>query len=234
VKATFKVYRYDPELDSKPYYKDYEVEVEPTSILLDVLNDIKWHQDGGLTFRRSCGHAICGSCGMTINNQNRLACQTLVKDVDISKPVKIEPLKSYPVIKDLVVDMDKFYNKMFKVKPYLYNESTPVAGEFLQSIEDQQLIEEAASCIWCGCCTSSCPSFWADDDYLGPAALLKAYRFIFDTRDDLKEERLRIVNDADGVWRCHVIFNCVEACPREINITEFISRLKTKVVTTKL
>ncbi len=234
MKATFKIFRYDPDKDKKPYYKEYTLDVEPNTVLLDVLNDIKWHYDGTLTFRRSCAHAICGSCGMTINGKNRLACQTLIKDLDTSKPIKIEPLKSYPVIKDLVVDMNKFYEKMFKVKPYLVNDNPPPGREFLQTPEEQKLIDEAYSCIWCGCCTSSCPSFWADDDYLGPAALLKAYRFIFDTRDTLTEERLRIVNDADGVWRCHVIFNCVEACPKEINITEYISRLKLKVVTSKL
>ncbi len=233
MKVTFKIQRFNPENDTKPYFKEYTVETHSNAAVLDCLNDIRWHQDESLSFRRSCGHAICGSCAMNMNGKNGLACQTLIKDL---KPgtVTVKPLPSFPIIKDLVVNLEKFYEKFNKITPYLINDGPVPQKERFQSPEQQKIIEESTTCILCASCTSSCPSFWADDDYLGPAALVKAFRYVFDTRDTAAEERLKVVNDKNGVFRCHTIFNCNEACPKDINITGHIAELKLALVTTKL
>ncbi len=233
MEVTFRVFRFDPEKDTKPHYQEWKLDVPKTLRILDALHEIKWKYDGSLSFRRACAHGVCGSDAMTINGINRLACQTLVQDLKSTKIV-IEPMRHFPVIKDLIVDMKKFYDNLYRVKPYFINEEPPPARERLQSNEDRDFIDEATKCILCGACTSSCPSFWADPEYLGPAALLKAFRFVFDTRDAGAEARLGIVNDSHGTWRCHTIFNCVDACPKEINITWAISQLKKKLVTQKL
>lgn len=227
MKILFRIKRYNPETEDRPGYQTYELDAAPETSVLDCLHEIKWKQDGTLSFRRSCGHAICGSCAMTINNENRLACKTLIRDV--GRRVRIEPLRSFPVIRDLVVDLDRFYEKLYAVMPWFVNNSPPPDRERLQWAEDQTLIDEAASCILCACCTSACPSFWADDDYLGPCAILKAYRFIFDTRDQAQRERLAILDTSKGPWKCRTIFNCNEACPKEIDITNAIARLKLRL-----
>lgn len=227
MKVNFKIERFDPESGKPASFQSYTVEAKKETSILDCLHDIKWNQDGTLAFRRSCGHAICGSCAMNINGQNMLACKTLVQDT--GKNITIRPLRSFPVIKDLIVNLDRFYEKMYAIMPYFVNNTPPPDTERIQWPEDQELIDEAASCILCASCTSSCPSFWADDDYLGPSALLKAYRFIFDTRDQAQFERLRLIDTSKGPWKCHTIFNCNEACPKEIDITNAIARLKLKL-----
>jgi succinate dehydrogenase / fumarate reductase, iron-sulfur subunit len=229
MKVTVRIKRFNPEVDERPHFETYHIEAQPETPLLDCLHDIKWRQDGSLSFRRSCGHAICGSCAMTINGLNRLACQTLVKDVGAK--MTIEPLRSFPVVRDLIVDLDRFYEKVYAIMPWFINNSPPPDRERIQWPEDQMKINEASSCILCASCTSSCPSFWADDDYLGPAAMLKAFRFIFDTRDQAQIERLQLINTNKGPWKCHTIFNCNEACPKDINITDAIAQLKLKLST---
>jgi len=228
-KAYVKILRYNPEKDKKPHWQNFEIEVEHDATILDILNEIHWHHDGTLSYRRSCRSAICGSCAMKINGQNSLACETPMHKFKGNK-IKIEPLPGFPIIKDLVVDMEGFFEKLKAVKPYLIVDKPLPDKEFIQKPEDFELIREASTCILCGACTSSCPSLWANENYLGPAALLKAYRFIFDTRDDGTLERIDIVNDKNGIWRCHTIFNCMEACPKNIKITEYLSRIKVKVV----
>ncbi|HCA42018.1 MAG TPA: succinate dehydrogenase iron-sulfur subunit [Bacteroidetes bacterium] len=225
------ILRYNPEKDDKPYYQDFTLtEWSKDMRVLDVLHEIKWKHDGTLTFRRSCAHGICGSDGMKINGKNRLACSLLLGDINTNKPIVIEPLPSLPIIKDLVVDMSSFFMKYEVVKPYLINTTPPPPdSERLQSNEDAEKLFESAKCILCACCTTSCPSTWTNENYIGPAALLKTYRFAFDTRDDAQDERLDIVDTPDGIWRCHTIFNCIEACPKEINITWHISQLKKKI-----
>lgn len=224
-----KVIRYEPEKDQKPYWKTYDLEVDPDYTILDILNEIHWNIDGTLAYRRSCRSAICGSCAMKVNGRNVLACETPMHQFKGNK-LKIEPLPGFKIIKDLVVDMDDFFDKLQRVKPYLILDKPIPDKEFFQSPGEFEEIVDAINCILCGACTSSCPSLWGNDDYLGPAALLKAYRFIFDSRDDGTDERLDIINDRNGLWRCHTIFNCMEACPKHIKITEYLSKLKVKAM----
>ena len=227
VKLNVKILRYNPETDKKPYWKVYTLDTEDDVTILDVLNEIHWKIDGTLAYRRSCRSAICGSCAMKVNGRNVLACETGLH-IFKSSNLKIEPLPGFRIIKDLVVDLDEFFAKLERIKPYLILKKSIPDKEFRQLPEEFHKIEESAMCILCGACTSSCPSLWANENYLGPAALLKAYRFIFDSRDDGAEERIDIINDRNGIWRCHTIFNCMEACPKKIKITEYLSKLKVK------
>ncbi len=225
------IQRFNPEKDNKPWMGEYDVEVEPTDRVLDVLNQVKWYRDGTLAYRRSCAHGICGSDAMRINGRNRLACKVLVKDM--GDKMTIQPLLGMPVVKDLVVDMEPFFAKYRKVMPYVVNnDPLPADGrERLQSQADRERFDDTTKCILCAACTASCPSFWANGEYVGPAAIVQAHRFIFDSRDQATEERLNIMNEEMGVWRCRTIFNCVEACPREIKITKAIGEVKNALVT---
>ena len=223
-----RVHRYDPESDPAPHWEEFRVEAEPSDRVLDLLHQVKWYQDGTLTFRRSCGHGVCGSDAMLINGRNRLACEYLVRDAGTR--VTVEPVRGMRVIKDLLVDMDGFWDKYRSVMPFLVNDEVPTDGlERRQSPEERDRFEDTSKCIMCGACTTACPSFWSNPDYVGPAAIVNAHRFIFDSRDTATEERLQIMADADGVWRCRTIFNCVEACPRGINVTRAIMEVTRKV-----
>ena len=234
MKVTLKIFRYNPEKDKKPSYKTYKLEADPTDRVLDLLEKVKGYQDGTLSFRRSCAHGICGSDAMRINGFNRLACKTLVRDTGAK--ITVEPILGLSVIKDLIVDMEPFFDNYKKVLPYFINESPlPADGkERLQSAQARARFDETTKCILCACCTTSCPSFWASDDYLGPAALVTAHRFIFDSRDEAASERLQIVSETSGVARCHTVFNCTMACPREIQITKAIGELKMATITGKV
>lgn len=230
-KYTIKIKRFNPESDTAPGWEEFSLEMEPEERVLDALIKIKDTIDGTLTFRRSCAHGICGSCAMNINSMNALACQTLMKDMPAA--ITLEPLPALPIIKDLVVDMEPFFSKNSKVIPYLINSEPPPERERLQSPEEQAKIVQSITCVMCACCTTSCPSFWSDSEYLGPSAILKAYRFIFDSRDRAADERLRALATSHGLWRCHSIYNCVEVCPKEIDITDHISKLKRLTVKRK-
>ncbi len=234
MQVTLKISRYNPEVDKTFHYETYTLEAEPTDRVLDVLERIKGQYDGTLSFRRSCAHGICGSDAMRINGRNMLACKTLIRDV--GEKITVEPVLGLRIIKDLIVDMEPFFDNYKKVLPYFINDSPlPEDGkERLQSPEARLRFDDTTKCILCGACTTSCPSFWASDEYLGPAALVNAHRFIFDDRDQAAAERLQIVNDVVGVWRCHTIFNCTVACPREIQITKAIGELKMALETGKL
>lgn len=224
MQATLKIQRFDPDRDEKPYWHEYQVEVKPTDRLLDALHQVKWRQDGTLVFRRSCAHGVCGSDALTINNVNRLACKVLMRDLGTT--VTVEPLRGFPIIKDLVVDMEPFFEKYRSVKPYFITYEPDPSVERFQSQKDRARFDDTTKCILCGACTGSCPSFWGNHDYVGPAAIVQAHRFIFDSRDQGANERLEILNDRDGVWRCRTIFNCVDACPREIDVTRAIGEVK--------
>jgi succinate dehydrogenase / fumarate reductase, iron-sulfur subunit len=228
MQVDLRVLRYDPERDKKPHWDRYSVNSEPMDRVLDVLHRVKWELDGSLTFRRSCAHGVCGSDAMMINGRNRLACKIRVDQ--LGRKISVAPLPGMKVIKDLVVDMDDFFAKYRSVKPFLMADDRPPERERLQSAADRERYDDTTKCILCAACTSSCPSFWAQPSYVGPAAIVNAHRFIFDSRDDHAEERLEILADADGVWRCRTIFNCVDACPRGINITQAILEVSSAIV----
>lgn len=228
MQVQLRILRYDPERDQKPEWRTYSVEAGPMDRALDLLHKVKWEQDGTLTFRRSCAHGVCGSDALLINGRNRLACKIRVDQ--LGRKISIAPLPGLPVIKDLVVDMEGFFEKYRSVLPFQIDDGHPPVGERLQSPQDRERYDDTTKCILCAACTTSCPSFWAQPSYVGPAAIVNAHRFIFDTRDTGTEERLEILADADGVWRCRTTFNCVDACPRGIDITRAILEVSGAIV----
>lgn len=229
MKIELRILRFDPDRDQAPHEESYHVEAGPMDRILDLLHKVKYEQDGTLTFRRSCGHGVCGSDAMLINGRNRLACKTRLDQLR-GRRVTVAPLPGLPVIKDLVVDMDGFFAKFRSVQPYLQSDSPEPDRERLQSPAQRAVFDDTTKCILCAACTSSCPSFWAQPSYVGPAAIVNAHRFIFDSRDDHAEERLEILADRDGVWHCRTIFNCTEACPRGIHVTQAILEVSAKIV----
>jgi len=224
-----RVLRFNPELDERPHWERYRVESGPMDRVLDLLHKVKGETDGSLTFRRSCAHGVCGSDAMLVNGRNRLACKIRVDQ--LGSKISVAPLLGFRVIKDLVVDMEPFFGQFRSVMPYLMADDDPPADrERLQSPNDRARYDDTTKCILCAACTSSCPSFWAQPSYVGPAAIVNAHRFIFDSRDDHDHERLEILADEDGVWRCRTIFNCTDACPRGINITRAILEVSGAIV----
>ena len=232
---TLKILRYNPESDSKPHYESYTMEADPTDRVLDLLEYIKGYQDGTLTFRRSCAHGVCGSDAMRINGRNMLACKVLVQDLGTDQ-ITIEPILGLAIKKDLLVDMEPFFESFRSVMPYFVNDKPlPEDGkERVQSIEARERFDDTTKCILCAACTTSCPSFWSDGRYVGPAAIVNAHRFVFDSRDEGAAARLEILSDQMGVWRCRTAFNCTEACPREIHVTKAIAEVKQAIITGKL
>ena len=229
MRIELRILRYDPERDAKPHWEAYDIEADPKlDRVLDLLHRVKYELDGSLTFRRSCGHGICGSDALLINGRNRLACKERIEK--LGRRISIAPLPGLPVVKDLVVDMEGFFDSYQSVMPFLVNDRPLPARERLQSAEDRARYDDTTKCILCAACTTSCPSFWANDAYVGPAAIVNAHRFIFDTRDDAAEERLEILAGDDGVWRCRTIFNCTDACPRDIHITQAILEVSSAIV----
>jgi len=232
--VTLRIRRFNPELDSEPYWHDYEVEVIGTDRVLDALNSIKWEQDGTLTYRRSCAHGVCGSDAMRINGLNRLACKTLIKDLNMDTAITVEAIKGLPLEKDLIVDMEPFFQAYRDVQPFLISDGHEPTRERHQSTVERKRFDDTTKCILCAACTTSCPVFWNDGQYFGPAAIVGAHRFIFDSRDDGADQRLEILNDQDGVWRCRTTFNCTEACPRGIQITQAIQEVKRALITRRV
>ena len=232
ITVTFRVRRFNPEVSAEATWEDFQLEIDPKERVLDGLHKIKWDVDGTLTFRRSCAHGICGSDAMRINGKNRLACKTLIKDINPEKPITVEPIKGLTVLKDLVVDMEPFFQAYRDVMPFLITKDTnEPTRERLQTAEDRERFDDTTKCILCAACTSSCPVFWNDGQYFGPAAIVNAHRFIFDSRDEAGEQRLEILNDRDGVWRCRTTFNCTDACPRGIEVTKAIQEVKRALIT---
>jgi succinate dehydrogenase / fumarate reductase, iron-sulfur subunit len=229
MKITFQVQRYDPERDLSPHLEDYEVELEPESKVLDGLLYIKANLDGGLAFRRSCAHGICGSDAMLIDGQERLACKTLLRDLGTASGgrVRVEPLKGLPLQRDLMVDQGKFFANYRSVKPYLINEEPPPAKERLQSQAEREGIDDATKCILCGSCYSACPVIREKNPlFIGPAAILNAARFAFDSRDRGLAERLPALDGPDGARACENKFRCTLVCPRGIKVTKSINATK--------
>lgn len=226
----FSVYRYDPEKDQEPYMEDLSLELPKGSdmMLLDALEYLK-AKDQSLTFRRSCREGVCGSDGLNINGKNGLACLTHVSE--LKQPIVVRPLPGFPVIRDLVVDMSQFYRQYEKVKPYLINDDTLETKEFLQSPKDREALDGVYECILCACCSSSCPSFWWNPEkFIGPAGLLWAYRFIADSRDTATEKRLADLEDPYSLFRCRGIMNCVQVCPKGLNPTRAIGKIRSKLL----
>jgi len=233
-KVTLKIKRYDSEREPNSWWSEHLLEAEPTERVLDLLNRVKWEQDGTLSFRRSCAHGICGSDSMRIDGANRLACKTLV--AELGSTITIEPLLGMRVQKDLIVDLEPFFASYRTVKPYLISESPlPADGrERLQSPAQRLRFDDTTKCILCACCTASCPSFWASNEYIGPASIVQAHRFVFDSRDEGAGEHLQAAGNTMGVWRCHTAFNCTLACPRGINITQAIGEVKRALSTGRI
>ena len=225
----FKIYRYDPDKDDKPYMQDISVELEESDKkLLDALVRLK-AKDDTLSFRRSCREGVCGSDAMNINGKNGLACLTSMDEV--VQPIVLRPLPGLPVIRDVIVDMTQFFKQYHSIKPYLINNDPPPERERLQSPEDREELNGLYECILCACCSTSCPSFWWNPDkFLGPAALLQAYRFLADSRDTKTEERLASLDDPFSVFRCRGIMNCVNVCPKSLNPTKAIGKIKDMMV----
>jgi succinate dehydrogenase / fumarate reductase, iron-sulfur subunit len=227
------IYRYNPDVDAKPYMQDYDIQLEPTDrMLLDALVRLK-ATDDTFSFRRSCREGVCGSDAMNINGKNGLACIT--KIADLKEPVVIRPLPGLPVIRDLIVDMSQFFKQYHSVTPYVVNDSPRPETERLQSPEDREELNGLYECILCACCSTSCPSYWWNADrFMGPAALLQAYRWINDSRDEMQGERLDALEDPFKLYRCHTIMNCAQVCPKGLNPAKAIAEIKKAMVERKL
>jgi succinate dehydrogenase / fumarate reductase, iron-sulfur subunit len=220
----FRIYRYRPEQDQYPWMQEFELEPTPGMMLREALMEIK-RQDESLSFRHSCGEGVCGSDGLNVNGRNLLACVTLV--ADLKSPIEVRPLPGMPVIRDLVVDMELFYRQYRRVKPYLIREDPVPELELAQTPEQRSRLDGLWECILCGCCSTSCPSFWWNPDkFLGPQALLTAWRFLADSRDQASIERLDWLDGPYRLFRCHTIMNCVDVCPKGLNPTRAIGHIK--------
>ncbi|MGH2596004.1 MAG: succinate dehydrogenase iron-sulfur subunit [Actinomycetota bacterium] len=225
---TLKIRRFNPEVSEEPWWDEFTVQMEPTDRLLDALHEVKWRLDGTLALRRSCAHGVCGSDAMLINGRNALACKVLVQDV--APKATVEPIRGLPVLKDLIVDMDPFFEGYKSVLPFLVNDEGEPNKERRQSPEERARFDDTTKCILCAACTTSCPIFWGDDTYVGPAAIVNAHRFIFDSRDRGDRERLKILSEKTGVFRCRTTFNCTDACPRGIQVTKAIQEVKRSIL----
>ena len=225
----FRIYRFDPDQDAKPYMKEYDVQLQSTDrMLLDALERIKAIDDS-LALRRSCREGVCGSDAMNINGKNGLACITRL--ADLKSPVELRPLPGLPVIRDLIVDMSQFFKQYHSVTPYLVNNDPAPEKERRQSPEERNQLDGLYECILCACCTTACPSFWWNPDkFVGPAGLLQAYRFLADSRDQAASERLDNLEDPYRLFRCHSIMNCVDVCPKGLNPTRAIGKIRDMLV----
>ncbi|MGI8408006.1 MAG: succinate dehydrogenase iron-sulfur subunit [Actinomycetota bacterium] len=226
MEVKLRLLRFNPETDSEAHFEDYTVEADPMDRLLDCLHTVKWEQDSSLALRRSCAHGICGSDAVLVNGKNELACKVLVKD--LKQPIQVEPIRGLRQIKDFIVDFDPFFAGYKAVKPWLITDDSdrePTA-ERIQSPEEREVFDDTTKCILCAACTTSCPIFWSDEEYVGPAAIVNAHRFIFDSRDRGARERLEILSQHNGAFKCRTAFNCTDACPRGIKVTKAIQEVK--------
>jgi succinate dehydrogenase / fumarate reductase iron-sulfur subunit len=235
MKVTFRIYRFNPETDAEPHYDTFTIDAEPSDRILDCLNRIRWKLDSTLSFRMSCAHGICGSDGLTINGVSALACQKLVKDYDYTKEIMVEPLKYFEVVKDLIVDLKPFFRRIKAINPAPQTPQPSVmqdpCEERIQTIEERGRFDNALKCILCGCCYGACPVMVEQDqDFIGPAAILRAQRYIFDSRVSDAKERLDAMRKLHGVWGCKSYYMCTVVCPKNIKVTEAILRTKKKII----
>lgn len=227
-----KVQRFDPEHEDEPHWQEYRTEVPENARVLDALHFVKWRLDGSLAFRRSCAHGVCGSDAMMINGVNRLACTEPCRELE--QPITVEPIRGLPVEKDLIVDMEPFFEALRHVKPWLSTGGDPPGRERVQTPDQRRRFDDTTKCILCAACTTSCPIFWYDGNYVGPAAIVNAHRFIYDSRDSAGRQRLEILSGSAGVFRCKTTFNCTGACPRGIQVTDAIQQVKRSVLLKKI
>ena len=233
MEAKLKIFRFDPQIDKAPRFDIFSVDVKPSDRILDCLNKIRWEQDGSLAYRMSCAHGICGSDGMTINEAPALACQKLVKDYDYNREIVIEPLRFFPVLKDLVVDLAPFFDREKSVHPSTGIKLTAVEEkkEHLQTVEQRAQFDDDIKCIMCACCVASCPiNLSEDNSYVGPAAIVRAHRYIFDSRISDPLERMRIMDKPHGIWSCKTYFKCTQVCPKGIKVTQLILETKRRIL----
>jgi succinate dehydrogenase / fumarate reductase, iron-sulfur subunit len=233
MQVKLKVFRFNPNTDKEPRYDTFTVDAKPTDRLLDCINKVRWEQDGSLAYRMSCGHGICGSDGMTINGVSALACQKLVQDYDAGKEILVEPLSVFEVLKDLVVDLEPFFEREKSVHPAagIVMASAEGEKENLQTVDQRVRFDDDIKCIMCACCISACPVNQKEDpDYVGPAAVVRAHRYIFDSRVKDALERLAIMDKPHGVWTCKSYYKCTQVCPKEIQITKHILEVKRKIL----
>lgn len=225
--VTLRIQRFNPDNDEKPYFQEYEVPMEQDTTILNALHYVKTTLDGSVTYRRSCRHAICGSCAMYVNGKNTLVCNKPLKDsLDRNLRVSIGPLPYLPIIKDLVVDRTNFWEQYQRVKPWLIPPENIPDEEYRMSQDEVDALNRAETCIMCGACYSACQVIAMTKEYIGPHALLKAFLRILDPRDSAPAERLADLDKGDGVYRCHTIFNCIDACPKDLNPTQAIETLR--------
>ena len=233
MKVKLKIYRFNPETDKEPHYDIFYVEANPNERILDCLNKIRWEQDSSLTYRMSCAHGICGSDAVTINGMPTLACQKLVKDYDNTQELLIEPLKYFPVIKDLNVDMEPFFKRIKAIDPNTPEKplNASIAKERLQNIEERSRIDDAVKCILCGCCVAACPIILEQEPkFIGPAAILRAQKYIFDSRATDTVQRMQIMEKPHGIWGCKSYYMCTMVCPKNIKVREAILKTKKKII----
>lgn len=228
MEVAFKIFRYDPKRDEEPRYQDFRIEAQPTDKILDCLNKIRWEHDPSLAFRMSCAHGVCGSDGMQINGVCVLACQKLVRNYE-TFPITIDPLPAFPVLKDLIVDLDSFFAKHQKVKPFLIPGGAEPEAENIQFPDQRKVFDEAIRCILCACCTASCPITRGNAHFLGPAALLRAFRYLFDSRDGASRKRMQLLDNDDAIWGCKGHGKCTEVCPKEIDVRKWLGRIKKQI-----
>ncbi len=224
----FRIFRFDPQKETSPRFQEYRVTIEPIDKILDCLNRIRWQHDPSLSFRMSCAHGICGSDGMRINGVCTLACQRLARNYP-EDPIIIEPLPNFRVVKDLVVDIEPFFEKYRALKPYLIAEAPGSETERRQSPEEREVFAEAIRCILCACCTAACPVSAENGQFMGPAALLRAFRYLFDSRDEDARERMRMLDTDDAIWGCKSHGKCTEVCPKEIDVRKRLAVTKKKI-----
>ncbi len=233
MKVKMKIHRFNPETDKVPYYDVFEVDAQANDRILDCLNKIRWEQDSSLSYRMSCAHGVCGSDAVSINGIPALACQKLVKDYDYSKVLVIEPLRYFPVIKDLIVDMRLFFRRIKAIQPNTPQQLTDdlPEKERLQTVDERSRIDDAIKCILCGCCVAACPVILEQEpQFIGPAALLREQKYIFDSRATDVIGRMRVLEKPYGIWGCKSYFMCTIVCPKNIKVTEAIIKTKKKII----
>jgi succinate dehydrogenase / fumarate reductase iron-sulfur subunit len=233
MEVKFKIFRFNPETDEAPRYDVFAVDAGLNDRILDCLNKIRWNQDSSLSYRMSCAHGVCGSDGLTINGAPALACQKLVKDYDYTREIVVEPLKFFPVVKDLIVDMQPFFERMKAIRPDKIESSFGgiTERERVQTIEERGVFDDAVKCILCACCVAACPvTVKEEPDFIGPAAILRAQRYIFDSRVTDTAERMKILEKPHGIWSCKTYYRCTQVCPKQIKVTEAILKTKKKIL----